>query len=171
MTRITPFLWFDNRALEAAELYVSVFPRSKIRAVARYGPGAPGPEGSVMTVSFRLDGVDFTALNGGPVFTFNPAVSFVVTCKTQREIDHYWGALGEGGEPQRCGWLKDRFGVSWQIIPAGLGRLIARPEAMQAMLGMTKLDLGVLERAAAGRATSRPKRRGNRSTSGASRRR
>ncbi len=153
MSRINPFLWFDTQAEEAAAFYVSVFPGSRIVSVARYGDAGPGPKGSAMTVSFELDGREFTALNGGTLFKFNEAVSFVVNCKTQEEVDHFWSRLSEGGEEGRCGWLKDRFGLSWQIIPAALGQLLGDPDparskrVVQAMLGMRKLDIAGLRRA------------------------
>ena len=117
MPPITPFLWFDTQGEEAAELYTSVFPNSKITDISRYGSAGPRPEGTVMTVSFELDGNRFTALNGGPEFTFTEAVSFQITCEDQDEVDHYWSKLSEGGEQGPCGWLKDRFGLSWQIVP------------------------------------------------------
>ena len=156
MPSITPCLWFENQGEEAAEFYVSVFPNSRIVDVARYGPAGPGPEGSVMTVTFELDGQSFTALNGGPEFQFNEAVSFQVDCRDQAEVDHYWSRLGDGGEEGPCGWLRDRFGLSWQIVPAALPRLLSDPDpekatrVMQAMLQMKKLDVDVMERAAAG---------------------
>jgi predicted 3-demethylubiquinone-9 3-methyltransferase (glyoxalase superfamily) len=160
--RIAPCLWFDDRAEEAAQFYTKVFPNSRITRIARYGEAgreihgrAPG---SVLTVAFELDGQPFTALNGGPVFQFNEAISLQVTCESQDEVDAYWERLSEGGDEaaQQCGWLKDRFGVSWQIVPAILPDLIGDPDsegsqrAMAAMLGMKKLDIGELERAYAG---------------------
>ena len=148
--KITPFLWFDTQAEEAAELYVSVFPESRIVKVV------PGPDGQAMTVAFELAGKPFTALNGGPQYTFTEAVSFVIHCEDQDEVDHYWNALtAEGGEEGPCGWLKDRFGLSWQVVPDVLIRLLGDPDpekagrAMQAMLAMKKLDIAELERAAA----------------------
>jgi predicted 3-demethylubiquinone-9 3-methyltransferase (glyoxalase superfamily) len=156
-SRITPFLWFDGKAEEAASFYISVFPNSKIGSVGRYGPGSPGPEGTVMTVSFELDGLPFVALNGGPHFTFSPAISFVVDCTTQAEVDYYWDKLAVGGKPQRCGWLTDRYGVTWQIVPRVLPRLLQNPDreksgrVMQAMLQMVKLDIAALEAAYADR--------------------
>ena len=153
--KITPFLWFDTEAEEAANLYTAVFPNSRVTAVNRYGSAMPGKEGQVMTVAFELDGKKFTALNGGPQYTFTEAVSFVVNCADQDEVDHYWGALSEGGEEGPCGWLKDRFGLSWQIVPEALLRLIADPDpgraqrATAAMLGMGKIDIAEIERAAA----------------------
>ena len=160
--RITPFLWFDDQAQEAAELYISVFPNSRIVSVGRYGDAGQdvtgGTPGSVMTVAFELDGHPFTALNGGPLFRFTEAVSFVVSCETQSEVDHYWDTLSAGGDPdaQQCGWLKDRFGVSWQVVPAALGRLLGDPDpektrrVTEAFLAMKKLDIVELERAHAG---------------------
>ena len=155
MQSITPCLWFDTEGEEAARFYTSVFPDSRIVEIARYGAAGPRPEGTVMTVSFELDGQSFVALNGGPEFTFNEAVSFQVSCATQEEVDAFWSALSEGGEEGPCGWLKDRFGVSWQIVPRVLPELLggSDPEAsqrvMQAMLGMGKIDIAGLERAAA----------------------
>lgn len=157
MPKITPFLWFDDQAEEAATFYVSVFPNSQILSVSRYGPAGPGPEGQAMVVTFELDGVRFTALNGGPQYRFTEAVSFYVDCADQAEIDHYWDTLtANGGSPGQCGWLKDRFGLSWQIVPKVLPELIggSDPEkarrGMQAMLKMTKLDIEGLRRARAG---------------------
>jgi predicted 3-demethylubiquinone-9 3-methyltransferase (glyoxalase superfamily) len=153
MQKITPFLWFDGRAEEAANHYTSVFRNSKIVNVTRYGDAGPGPKGSVMTVAFQLDGQDFVALNGGPQFKFNEAISFVVNCETQQEIDSLWEKLSAGGHPSRCGWLKDRFGVSWQIVPVALGRMVgdADPDksrrVMEAMLQMDKLDISRLKQA------------------------
>jgi predicted 3-demethylubiquinone-9 3-methyltransferase (glyoxalase superfamily) len=147
--KITPFLWFDTQAEEAAEHYVSVFPESRIVKVV------PGGDGQVMTVAFELAGKPFTALNGGPQHTFTEAVSFVIHCEDQDEVDHYWNALTDGGEEGPCGWLKDRFGLSWQVVPDALIRLLSDPDhekagrALQAMLGMKKLDVAELERAAA----------------------
>jgi predicted 3-demethylubiquinone-9 3-methyltransferase (glyoxalase superfamily) len=155
MPEITPFLWFDTEGEEAAKFYASVFPNSKIVDVARYGSAGPRPEGMVMTVSFELDGQKFVALNGGPEFTFNEAISFEVSCKDQKEVDTYWSKLSEGGEEGPCGWLKDKFGVSWQIVPIVLVELLADPDreksqrVMQAMLSMKKIEIDALERAAA----------------------
>jgi predicted 3-demethylubiquinone-9 3-methyltransferase (glyoxalase superfamily) len=155
MKAITPCLWFDTQGEEAAEFYTSVFPNSKIHEISRYGSAGPRREGMVMTVSFELDGQKFIALNGGPDFTFNEAVSFEVLCENQEEVDRYWDTLSEGGEEGPCGWLKDRFGVSWQIVPARLYELIQDPDpeksqrAMEAMLGMRKIEIEGLERAAA----------------------
>jgi predicted 3-demethylubiquinone-9 3-methyltransferase (glyoxalase superfamily) len=146
--KITPFLWFDTQAEEAAKLYVSIFKKSKLGTISRYGEGGPGPAGSVMSVTFQLEGQPFFALNGGPVYSFTPAISFFVSCKTQREIDRLWRRLSQGGSELQCGWLKDRFGLTWQIVPEGIGDLIKVPAAMQAMLGMKKLDLKRLREAA-----------------------
>ena len=152
MPKIHPFLWFDSQAEEAAKFYVSLFPGSKILSTARYGDAGPGPKGSVMTVSFELAGTRFTALNGGPQFKFNESVSFVVNCETQAEIDTLWKKLTEGGgKPSQCGWLKDRFGLSWQIVPTRLMELLQDKDpakakrVMEAMLKMTKIDLAELE--------------------------
>ena len=156
--RITPFLWFDQQAEEAANFYVSVFKGSKISNVTRYGKSGPGPEGSVLTVAFELDGQGFTALNGGPQFKFTEAVSFVVTCESQDEIDYFWDKLtSDGGAESMCGWLKDKYGLSWQVVPANLSKfLTGDPQkanrAMQAILQMKKLDLTKLEEAVAGNA-------------------
>ncbi len=155
MQKLTPCLWFDTEGEEAANFYTSVFPNSKIVDVARYGEAGPRPEGTVMVVSFELDGQKFTALNGGPDFTFNEAISFQVSCETQEEVDAYWSKLSEGGEEGPCGWLKDKFGVSWQIVPTALPRLLGNPDreksqrVMQAMLKMKKIEIDELERAAA----------------------
>ncbi len=155
MQKITPFLWFDAESEEAAQFYTSVFPNSKILEIVRYGSAGPRPEGMVMTVSFELDGQRFVALNGGPDFTFNEAISFEVDCETQEEVDTYWSKLSDGGEEGPCGWLKDRFGVSWQIVPRVLNELLADPDreksqrVMQAMLSMKKIEIEPLERAAA----------------------
>lgn len=157
MPAITPNLWFDTQALEAAELYVSIFPNSGVTAITRYGPDALGPEGEIMTVSFELDGQEYTAINGGPMFTFTEAISLLINCADQAEIDHYWSALtADGGEESQCGWLRDRFGVSWQVAPADWAeRFIGDDPAkinrvMAAMYPMKKLDLAVLDAAAAG---------------------
>jgi predicted 3-demethylubiquinone-9 3-methyltransferase (glyoxalase superfamily) len=155
MQKITPFLWFDGKAEEAMNFYVSVFKDSKVLSIARYGEAGPGPKGTVMTAAFELRGQKFVALNGGPQFTFTAAISFVVNCETQAEVDHYWQKLGAGGQPNRCGWLTDRYGVTWQIVPTILPQLLSDPDAakarriMQAMLKMNKLDIAALERAAA----------------------
>ena len=157
MPKITPFLWFDNQAEEAAKFYAAIFKNSKIGTVSRYGEAGPGPAGSAMTVSFELDGLEFIALNGGPAFKFTEAISLHVNCETQEEVDYYWGKLLEGGgQPSQCGWLKDKFGLSWQIIPATLPRLLTDPDrdkanrVMQAMLQMSKIDVAKLEQAAKG---------------------
>ena len=153
LQRITPFLWFDRQAEEAANFYASIFPESKIVKVARYGEGGPGPAGSVMTIEFQLAGQKFVGLNGGPHFKFNEAVSFVVNCQTQEEVDHYWEKLSAGGTEVQCGWLKDKFGLSWQIVPTALPELLSDPDrqkanrVMQAMLQMTKIDVAALRRA------------------------
>jgi predicted 3-demethylubiquinone-9 3-methyltransferase (glyoxalase superfamily) len=144
MSKITPFLWFDTQAEEAADLYTSIFPNSRVASVARYGDSGPGPTGSTMTVSFELDGQEFVALNGGPQhYTFNESVSFVVDCESQEEVDHFWSKLtADGGSESRCGWLKDRCGLSWQIVPRRLRELLGDPDparagrAMEAMLKM-----------------------------------
>jgi predicted 3-demethylubiquinone-9 3-methyltransferase (glyoxalase superfamily) len=155
MPEITPFLWFDTEAEEAANLYTSVFPNSKIIDVTRYGSAGPRAEGTVMTVSFKLGGQKFVALNGGPQHKFTEAVSFVVNCKDQEEVDTFWAKLSEGGEEGPCGWLKDRFGLSWQIVPTALPRLLTDPDAekaqrvMEAMLQMKRIQIDDLERAAA----------------------
>jgi predicted 3-demethylubiquinone-9 3-methyltransferase (glyoxalase superfamily) len=153
MQKITPFLWFDKQAEDAARFYVSVFKDSKMGQVSRYGEGMPGPAGSVMTAAFEIEGQAFIALNGGPVFKFTEAVSFVVNCDTQKEIDHYWDRLTAGGGKEvQCGWLKDRFGLSWQIVPTALPELVKKSDkVMQALLHMKKLDIAALERAAAGK--------------------
>src|SRR6516164_7724632 len=141
MQKITTFLWFDNQAEEAAKFYVSIFKNSKITTVARYGDAGPGPKGSVMTVVFQRGGQEFIALNGGPQFKFTPAISLLVNCKTQQEIDDLWRKLSAGGATSRCGWLQDKYGLSWQIIPERLGELVQNPNAMKAMLEMDKIDL------------------------------
>jgi predicted 3-demethylubiquinone-9 3-methyltransferase (glyoxalase superfamily) len=147
--RITPFLWFDSNAEEAVDFYLGVFKNSRRLSELRMTTdGGPVPRGSVLTIAFELDGQKFTALNGGPMFKFNEAVSFVVRCETQAEVDEYWAKLTAGGGKEgQCGWLKDRFGLSWQVVPARIGELIKSPKAMQAMMGMKKLDIGELERA------------------------
>jgi predicted 3-demethylubiquinone-9 3-methyltransferase (glyoxalase superfamily) len=147
-SRITPFLWFDNNAEEAVAFYLSIFPNSRRTGELRNTGDAPGPKGGVLTVSFELDGLRFTALNGGPVFKFNEAVSFVVVCETQDEIDYYWSKLTAGGSEVQCGWLKDKFGLSWQIVPARISELLKTSKAMQAMMKMKKFDIAELERAA-----------------------
>ena len=155
MLKITPFLWFDGKAEEAANHYVSIFPNSKILSVLRTGDAGPGPKGSVLTVAFSLDGNEVTALNGGPQFKFSEAISLVVHCKTQAEVDRYWEKLSAGGSKGDCGWLKDKFGLSWQITPDQLIEWLqdADPKrsahVMRAMMQMTKLDIGTLEKARA----------------------
>ena len=150
--RITPFLWFDNNAEEAVNFYVSMFKNSKIGAVTRYGDAGPGPKGSVLTAAFELEGQKFVALNGGPRFKFTEAVSFVINCETQEEIDYFWDKLtSDGGQESMCGWLKDRFGLSWQVVPSQLPSLLTGEksnEVMQAIMQMKKLDLGTLRQAA-----------------------
>ena len=154
MTSITPCLWFDTEGEEAAQFYTSIFPNSRIVGVTHYGSSGPRPEGTVMTVEFELDGQTFVALNGGPEFTFSEAISFQVGCETQEEVDSYWDKLSEGGEEGPCGWLKDKFGLSWQIIPNALPRLLNDPDTekaqrvMAVMLEMKKIDIEALERAA-----------------------
>lgn len=151
--RITPCLWFDGQAQEAANHYVSIFENSQITAVALYGEAGPGPKGSVMIVGFELDGQAFTALNGGPLFKFTEAISMIVNCETQEEVDHYWNKLAEGGQTGQCGWLKDRFGVSWQIVPTALVEMVQDEDpaksqrVMEVMLQMTKLDIASLKQA------------------------
>ena len=153
MQKITPDLWFDTEGEEAATFYTSVFPNSRIVEVARYGTAGPRPEGMVMAVSFELDGQKFVALNGGPEFTFDEAISFQVSCETQGEVDYFWDKLSEGGQTQQCAWLKDKFGLSWQIVPTILPKLLTDPDpakanrVMQAMLQMTKIDIAKLEQA------------------------
>ncbi len=153
MDKITPFLWFDANAEEAVAFYTSIFPNSSVQKVDRYGKDTPGIEGTVMTIAFTLNGQAFIALNGGPVYQFNPAISFVVSCEDQAEVDHYWEHLTEGGQEVQCGWLTDKFGVSWQIVPKALDEMLADPDpqksyrTMQAMLKMVKLDIAELERA------------------------
>ena len=155
MPKITPWLWFDTEGEDAARFYTSVFPNSRIVDVARYGSAGPRPEGMVMTVTFELDGQTFVALNGGPEFTFNESISFQVSCETQQEVDTFWSKLSEAGEEGPCGWLKDRYGVSWQIIPTALPQLLSDPDreksqrVMAAMLSMKKIEIDALERAAA----------------------
>ncbi len=151
--KITPFLWFDHQAEEAAGFYVSIFPNSKIVKVVRYGKTGPGPAGSAMTVEFQLDGQTFVGLNGGPHFKFSEAISFVVNCQSQEEVDTYWDKLSAGGSEVQCGWLKDKFGLSWQIVPTILPELLGSPDAeksqraMKAMLTMKRLDIRALKQA------------------------
>ncbi len=153
MQKITPFLWFDNQAEEAMNFYVSIFKNSKVLDVNRYGKSAPLPEGTVLTASFELNGLRFVALNGGPMYKFSPAISFVVDCDTQEEVDYYWGKLGAGGTYNQCAWLDDKFGVTWQIVPKQLGQLLSDPDpakagrVMQAMMQMNKIVIADLERA------------------------
>jgi predicted 3-demethylubiquinone-9 3-methyltransferase (glyoxalase superfamily) len=153
MQKITPFLWFDNQAEEAANFYTSIFKNAKIGEISRYGEGGPGPAGQAMTLTFELNGQEFMALNGGPVYKFTPAVSFFVTCETQAEVDHYWEKLSAGGEQVQCGWLTDKFGISWQIVPRILGELLGDKDpvkakrVMEAMLKMVKLDIEGLKKA------------------------
>jgi len=153
MQKITPFLWFDGKAEEAMNFYTSIFPNSKVVNVSRYGEGAPAPRGTVMSATFELDGQRFHALNGGPQFTFTPAISFFVNCETQQEVDELSGRLSEGGAQQPCGWVKDKYGLSWQVIPSALGRMLQDkdPEkskrVMKAMLQMHKIDINRLQQA------------------------
>jgi predicted 3-demethylubiquinone-9 3-methyltransferase (glyoxalase superfamily) len=154
MPRITPSLWFDAQAEEAAEFYVSVFPNSKVTNVSHYNEAGPRAAGTVLTVEFVLDGQPFLAINGGPQFTFDEAISFAITCKDQDEVDYYWSKLSEGGSQGQCGWLKDRYGLSWQVVPGGMVELLSSSEpgraerAMAAMLRMNKIDLAALQAAA-----------------------
>jgi predicted 3-demethylubiquinone-9 3-methyltransferase (glyoxalase superfamily) len=153
MQKITPFLWFDGRAEEAMNFYTSIFKNSKCVSVSRHGDAGPGPKGSVMTATFQLEGQEFVALNGGPHFTFTPAISFFVHCETQEEVDEFWEKLSEGGKTNQCGWLQDKFGVSWQIIPTALVKMLGDKDpvkskrVMQAMLQMTKIDIQGLKKA------------------------
>jgi predicted 3-demethylubiquinone-9 3-methyltransferase (glyoxalase superfamily) len=153
MQKITTFLWFDTQAEEAAKFYVSLFKNSNIGTISRCGDAGPGPKGSVMVVTFQLDGQQFMALNGGPHFKFTPAISLMVNCETQQEVDQLWDKLSQGGRNDRCGWLTDKYGISWQIVPAALPKLISDPDPQkakrvtEAMLKMDKLDIATLERA------------------------
>lgn len=153
MQKITTFLWFNDKAEEAANFYTSLFKNSKIITTTRYGDGGPGPKGSVMSVIFQLEGQQFYALNGGPVFTFTPAISLFVDCQSQEEVDELWEKLSAGGKKDRCGWLQDKYGLSWQIIPSALGKLLGDPDpvkssrVMKAMLQMDKIDIKGLQRA------------------------
>jgi predicted 3-demethylubiquinone-9 3-methyltransferase (glyoxalase superfamily) len=153
MQKITPFLWFDGRAEEAMHFYVSIFKNSKAGSITLYGNAGPGPKGTVMVATFQLDGQEFIALNGGPQFTFSPAISFVVNCEAQEEVDAFWEKLSEGGEKLQCGWLRDKYGVSWQIVPTVLGEMMQDKDAersqrvMKAMLQMNKIDIGRLKQA------------------------
>ena len=153
MQKITPFLWFDGKAEEAMQFYTSIFRNSKVRDVMRYGDAGPGPKGSVMSATFEIEGQEFIALNGGPAFSFTPAISFFVNCETQDEVDDLWAKLSAGGNTQQCGWLQDKFGLSWQIVPTILGKLLQDKDrqkanrVMEAMLKMVKLDIKELQRA------------------------
>lgn len=146
--RISPFLWFNGNAEEAVDFYISVFKNSRKVSELRNNGAAPGPKGGIITISFDLDGQRFTALNGGPTYVFNPAISFVIRCDSQDEVDYYWERLTSGGTEIQCGWLTDKFGISWQVVPSKLPELIKHPRAMQAMMNMKKIDLASLERAA-----------------------
>ena len=157
MQKITPFLWFDGNAEEAMNFYTSVFKNAKVGNVSRYGEAGPGPAGGVLTASFELEGLQFTALNGGPHFKFNEAISFHVGCESQEEVDYFWNKLiADGGEESKCGWLKDKFGLSWQVVPTALGRYLSDPNrekadsAMQAMMKMRKIVIADLDKAFAG---------------------
>ena len=153
MQKITPFLWFDGKAEEAMNFYTSIFKNSKVGRIRRYGEGGPGPKGTVMSAEFQLDGQEFIALNGGPHFTFTPAISFFVNCRTQEEVDELWEKLSAGGGKSQCGWLQDKYGLSWQIIPSALDEMLSDPDpekskrVMQAMLQMTKIDIKGLKQA------------------------
>ena len=153
MQKITPFLWFDGKAEEAMNFYISIFKNSRVVSVTRYGEAGPGPKGTVMSATFQLEGQDFFALNGGPQFTFTPAISMFVTCESQQEVDELWDELSTGGEKDRCGWLRDRYGLSWQIIPSALGRMLGDKDpqkanrVMKAMLQMDKIDIQGLKQA------------------------
>jgi predicted 3-demethylubiquinone-9 3-methyltransferase (glyoxalase superfamily) len=153
MQKITPFLWFDNQAEEAMNFYVSIFKNSKVVKVTRYGEAGPGPKGTVMSATFQLEGQTFYALNGGPLFSFTPAISLFVNCETQQEVDELWEKLSAGGKKERCGWLKDKYGLSWQIIPTALGEMLGDKDpqkagrVMQAMMQMDKIEIEVLKRA------------------------
>ena len=156
MQKIVPFLWFDDQAEEAMNHYVSIFPDSKVLSVRRYGDAGPGPKGTVMTAGFQLAGQEFMALNGGPHFKFTEAISLFVNCETQEEVDELWRKLSEGGQPGQCGWLKDRYGLSWQIVPTALAAMLEDPDperanrAMAAMLKMGKIEIAELQKAAEG---------------------
>ena len=153
MQKIAPFLWFDNQAEEAMRFYVSTFKNSRVLSISRYGDAGPGPKGTVMVAAFELDGQEFLALNGGPQFTFSPAVSFLVNCKAQDEVDYFWEKLSEGGEKHQCGWLRDKYGLSWQIVPTILSELMQDKDAektkrvMQAIMGMNKIEIAGLKKA------------------------
>lgn len=154
--KITPFLWYDGKAEEAMRFYVSIFKNSRVGTISRYGEAGPGPKGSVMSVTFTLDGVEFYALNGGPQFKFTPAISLFVTCETQEEVDELWEKLSAGGQKVQCGWLTDKYGLSWQVIPRALGEMLNDPDpvrsqrVMKAMMQMQKIDIAGLKRAYAG---------------------
>ena len=154
MPRITPNLWFDTESEAAAEFYVSVFPNSKVTSISFYNEAGPRPAGTVLTVDFVLDGQEFTAINGGPQFTFDEAVSMLINCSDQDEVDYYWDKLSEGGEEGQCGWLKDKYGLSWQVVPPGMAEALGDPDptraerTMKAMLGMKKIDVAALRAAA-----------------------
>jgi predicted 3-demethylubiquinone-9 3-methyltransferase (glyoxalase superfamily) len=156
MRTITPFLWFDGQAEDAMNLYTSVFKNSEVGKVVRMPEGGPAPAGTVLTATFKLNGLEFTALNGGPHYKFTPAISFQIPCETQDEVDHYWDKLSEGGRTDQCGWLTDRFGLSWQVVPTVLSKLLGDPDkaksgrVMAAMMQMSKLDIAALEAAATG---------------------
>lgn len=153
MQKITPFLWFNNQAEEATNFYLSVFKNSKIVSITRYGDAGPGPKGTIMTTKFLIGAQEFVALNGGPQFTFSQAISFVINCRTQKEVDEFWEKLSEGGEKQQCGWLKDKYGVSWQIVPVVMVEMLNDPDpaksqrVMKAMLQMNKIDIKILKQA------------------------
>jgi predicted 3-demethylubiquinone-9 3-methyltransferase (glyoxalase superfamily) len=157
MQKITPFLWFNDQAEEAMRFYLSIFKNSKAGSISRYGDAGPGPKGSVMVATFELEGQQFIALNGGPQFKFSPAISFVVNCQTQKEVDDFWEKLSAGGQKQQCGWLTDKYGLSWQVVPTILGELMQDKDhekasrVMQAMMQMTKIDIEGLKRAHEGR--------------------
>jgi len=157
MQKITPFLWFNNQAEEATKFYISVFRNSKMVSITRYGDVGPGPKGTVMTTKFQIGGQEFAALNGGPQFTFSQAISFVVNCRTQEEVDEFWEKLSDGGEKQQCGWLKDKYGVSWQIVPVVMIEMLNDPDpeksqrVMKAMLLMDKIDIKILKQAYKGK--------------------
>ncbi|MEV8285490.1 VOC family protein [Streptomyces niveus] len=158
MPKITPNLWFDGQAEPAAEFYIGIFPNSRITGITHYGEAGPGPAGTVLTVEFELDGQTFIGINGGPQFTFDEAISFMIGCADQEEVDYYWEKLSDGGEEGPCGWLKDKYGLSWQVVPGGMEEMLNDPDqargqrAMKAMLGMKKLDLAALRAAADGTA-------------------
>ncbi|MGW8668383.1 VOC family protein [Streptomyces niveus] len=158
MPKITPNLWFDGQAEPAAEFYIGIFPNSRITGITHYGEAGPGPAGTVLTVEFELDGQTFIGINGGPQFTFDEAISFMIGCADQEEVDYYWDKLSDGGEEGPCGWLKDKYGLSWQVVPGGMQEMLNDPDqargqrAMKAMLGMKKLDLAALRAAADGAA-------------------